>query len=557
MAGQYLDMLEQATAGTTEDDAVESARTVIRYKSAKYTIEHPLLLGGTLAGAPRLAAGRLLRLRPAAGRGVPAARRPARRVRRPVGDRQARRRRPARGQADRARRPGHGAGDPRAGLAGPAAARRPRPGHRRRGRPAGDPPRHRRGRPGRGPHRPRRRGRDGRPGRGRRGRRRPRRCSRAWSSRPPPAAPETAPDHLTAPARIRRGGPHRTSEPPAHVDRPEHRMAPSSPPPASPAGCPAGSAPSTAPPTTSSSSAPGSPGCPRPCASPAPGARSPCWSARTSRAGARASSSRTPRTAAGSTASTTARPCSPCRTSSPTASTPSARTCTTGSTWSRCRPLYRAFYADGSPPRRPRRHRGDVRGDRAGHRPGRGGGLPPLRRLRRQALQVRDAGLHRPQHRHPARPAHPQPRPAGGHRRVRQARPQGRAVPQGPPHPARLLLPGAVRRREPVRRPRHLRRHRLHGLRRGGVRGQGRDERDPAGHGRRGREARRRHPLRHDRDQGRAHRRPRQRRHHEHRRAHRRRHLRPQPRPARRPPRPARQGRTGAPSSSPTPPAAT
>ncbi|MFC3688416.1 polyprenyl synthetase family protein [Aquipuribacter hungaricus] len=52
MAGQYLDMLEQATMGTTDDDPVESARTVIRYKSAKYTIEHPLLLGGTLAGAP-------------------------------------------------------------------------------------------------------------------------------------------------------------------------------------------------------------------------------------------------------------------------------------------------------------------------------------------------------------------------------------------------------------------------------------------------------------------------------------------------------------------------
>ncbi|HXV93101.1 MAG TPA: polyprenyl synthetase family protein, partial [Pseudonocardia sp.] len=51
MAGQYLDMLEQATAGQTDDDPVESARTVIRFKSAKYTIEHPLLLGGALAGA--------------------------------------------------------------------------------------------------------------------------------------------------------------------------------------------------------------------------------------------------------------------------------------------------------------------------------------------------------------------------------------------------------------------------------------------------------------------------------------------------------------------------
>ncbi len=50
MAGQYLDMLEQAQAGTGEDP-VARARAVIRFKSAKYTIEHPLLLGGTLAGA--------------------------------------------------------------------------------------------------------------------------------------------------------------------------------------------------------------------------------------------------------------------------------------------------------------------------------------------------------------------------------------------------------------------------------------------------------------------------------------------------------------------------
>lgn len=53
MAGQYLDMLEQATMGTTDDDPVASALTVIRFKSAKYTIEHPLLMGGTLAGAPQ------------------------------------------------------------------------------------------------------------------------------------------------------------------------------------------------------------------------------------------------------------------------------------------------------------------------------------------------------------------------------------------------------------------------------------------------------------------------------------------------------------------------
>lgn len=47
MGGQYLDMLEQAVGG----GSVSRARKVIRYKSAKYTAEHPLLLGGTLAAA--------------------------------------------------------------------------------------------------------------------------------------------------------------------------------------------------------------------------------------------------------------------------------------------------------------------------------------------------------------------------------------------------------------------------------------------------------------------------------------------------------------------------
>jgi geranylgeranyl diphosphate synthase type I len=47
MAGQYLDMLEQARPGGRRD---ASAR-VLRFKSAKYTVEHPLQLGGALAGA--------------------------------------------------------------------------------------------------------------------------------------------------------------------------------------------------------------------------------------------------------------------------------------------------------------------------------------------------------------------------------------------------------------------------------------------------------------------------------------------------------------------------
>ena len=49
MSGQYLDMLEQVQASTS----VERARHVILYKSAKYSVQQPLLLGGTLGGASR------------------------------------------------------------------------------------------------------------------------------------------------------------------------------------------------------------------------------------------------------------------------------------------------------------------------------------------------------------------------------------------------------------------------------------------------------------------------------------------------------------------------
>ena len=45
MAGQYLDIFEQARGG----GSIENALNVIRYKSAKYTIERPLHLGGALA----------------------------------------------------------------------------------------------------------------------------------------------------------------------------------------------------------------------------------------------------------------------------------------------------------------------------------------------------------------------------------------------------------------------------------------------------------------------------------------------------------------------------
>ncbi|MEI6372549.1 MAG: polyprenyl synthetase family protein [Actinomycetes bacterium] len=47
MTGQYLDLLEQAVGG----GSVERALTVVRYKSAKYTVERPLHLGASLAGA--------------------------------------------------------------------------------------------------------------------------------------------------------------------------------------------------------------------------------------------------------------------------------------------------------------------------------------------------------------------------------------------------------------------------------------------------------------------------------------------------------------------------
>jgi geranylgeranyl diphosphate synthase type I len=46
--GQFLDVLTQATA----DTSVERAGKVARFKSAKYTVERPLLLGAALAGAP-------------------------------------------------------------------------------------------------------------------------------------------------------------------------------------------------------------------------------------------------------------------------------------------------------------------------------------------------------------------------------------------------------------------------------------------------------------------------------------------------------------------------
>ena len=52
MAGQYLDILEEvAGPSRARSEAVAAAANVIRYKSAKYSTEHPLGIGGALAGA--------------------------------------------------------------------------------------------------------------------------------------------------------------------------------------------------------------------------------------------------------------------------------------------------------------------------------------------------------------------------------------------------------------------------------------------------------------------------------------------------------------------------
>ncbi|WP_246036197.1 polyprenyl synthetase family protein [Sinomonas susongensis] len=52
MAGQYLDILEEvAGPSRPRSEAVATAANVIRYKSAKYSTEHPLAIGGALAGA--------------------------------------------------------------------------------------------------------------------------------------------------------------------------------------------------------------------------------------------------------------------------------------------------------------------------------------------------------------------------------------------------------------------------------------------------------------------------------------------------------------------------
>ena len=56
ICGQYLDLLGQAAGNGT----VDSALRVVRYKSAKYTVERPLQLGAALAGPPAAGSGQQL-----------------------------------------------------------------------------------------------------------------------------------------------------------------------------------------------------------------------------------------------------------------------------------------------------------------------------------------------------------------------------------------------------------------------------------------------------------------------------------------------------------------
>ena len=59
MAGQYLDLLEEAIGPDRQPEvAAQRALSIVRFKSAKYSTEHPLCIGGALAGAsPSLLAG--------------------------------------------------------------------------------------------------------------------------------------------------------------------------------------------------------------------------------------------------------------------------------------------------------------------------------------------------------------------------------------------------------------------------------------------------------------------------------------------------------------------
>ncbi|MEE6286590.1 polyprenyl synthetase family protein [Georgenia sp. MJ173] len=57
--GQFLDVRSQVLPWQHDDEAVERALTVVRHKSARYSVEHPLVLGAALAGADDAALERL------------------------------------------------------------------------------------------------------------------------------------------------------------------------------------------------------------------------------------------------------------------------------------------------------------------------------------------------------------------------------------------------------------------------------------------------------------------------------------------------------------------
>jgi geranylgeranyl diphosphate synthase, type I len=50
IGGQYLDVLEQVSGALDPVGQAARARRVIKHKSARYSVEQPLLLGGSLAG---------------------------------------------------------------------------------------------------------------------------------------------------------------------------------------------------------------------------------------------------------------------------------------------------------------------------------------------------------------------------------------------------------------------------------------------------------------------------------------------------------------------------
>ena len=102
ITGQFLDVSVQARGRAD----VEAAMTVLRFKSAKYSIERPLHIGAALAGATPDVLRELTAYGLPLGEAFQLRDDLLGRVRRPGDDRQARRRRPGRGQAHRAGRPG-------------------------------------------------------------------------------------------------------------------------------------------------------------------------------------------------------------------------------------------------------------------------------------------------------------------------------------------------------------------------------------------------------------------------------------------------------------------